>query len=159
MTNNKALDNAFMKFTFKLGDETVHANLSQDLKIDISSPEVIAQQLRDNAELCTYWGSVAERALVLYQDAQTSFDMWYAGKYKETKIKLIEEFGKSSLTESQIKYEIMLVYGEDYKRNLTEVRKAEFRKRVLSVAKIGFERKQEALVNLLSFYKKEKERA
>ncbi len=152
------LDSMFMKFTFTIGNETVHANLSEALKIDISSPEVIAEQLRDNAELCTYWGTVAEHAMALYQTAQLDFDMWYAERYKETKIRLIEEFGKSGLTEGQIKNEIMLTYGEDYKRNINNVRKAEFRKRVLSVAKTGFDKKQEALVNLLSFYKKEKER-
>jgi hypothetical protein len=41
-----------------------------------------------NAELCTYWGTVAEHAIVLYQNAQMDFDMWYAEKYKETKSKI-----------------------------------------------------------------------
>lgn len=151
------MSESFLTFTFKIGDEVIQGDLGKELKIDASSPDVLAQQLEENPARAFYWGSVAETAELLAQAEQISFDLWYAPIYKQVKEELIEQFGKSGLTESQIKYEILNRYEDEYKHRLNSLNKAKYRKKVLSLARHHYSEKHDALINLLSFYKKQKD--
>ena len=148
------MSEAFMTFTFKIGDEVIQGDLGKELRIDSSSPDNLAAQLEENPERGFYWGSVQETAELLAQDETLSFDLWYAPIYKQVKEELVEQHGKSGLTESQIKYEIINRFTDDYKTRMKQLNKARYRKRVLSLARHGFNERHDALINLLSFYKK-----
>jgi hypothetical protein len=143
----------FMSFTFTIADKVIRGDLGKELAIDTSSPEKIAEQLTDNSSLTFYWGSVAESAAVLSQKAEMEYELWWAPKYQQIKDELIDKYGKSALTETQIKSEIMIRYPEEYKTYSTEKMKANYRYKVLSSARAAFSHRHDALINLLAFYK------
>lgn len=148
----------FMTVSVSLGENNINADMGKELAIDTSSPDAIATQLEDNPELYFYWGSLYETANVLYEKANMEFDMWYAPIYQEVKTELIATFGKSGLTENQVKNEIISRYAEEHLAKSTALKKADYRRRILALAKNAFDKRQDSLVNLLAYHKKRLEK-
>ncbi len=149
------MDERLMKFSFTLGkDRKVEADLSRDLEIDTSSPEVIAQQLDKSPSIVYYWGSAYELAVVMETNSKHAFEKWYASVYEDVKKALIAEYGKTATTEGAIKNAIMNKYPEKMDEWHKEMTSSKYRKSMLGLAKEAFSRKHDALVNLLAYYRR-----
>jgi hypothetical protein len=144
-----------MNIKFQLGEgHEISANLDKELLIDTSSPETIANQLQDSPSTMFYWGSAAETATVLHSKVQSEYDKWYSSVYSVVKDQMIEKYGKTATTESTVKYEIIKQYPEKIAEWDKTLALSKYRKVMLNLAKDCFSKKNDNLVNLLSYYKK-----
>ena len=153
------MDKKFMNIHFDLGKAgEISANMDEELNIDTSSPEVIANQLDKSAAIMYYWGSISETAVKLDAKVKTEYDKWWAGVYTEVKADLLDKLGKTSTTESSIKNEVIRRYPDEYEKWAKEIANSKYRKNRLNWAKECFSKKNDNLGYLLAYHRRLAER-
>jgi len=142
-----------MSFEFDLEGQVVKGDMNKALAIDTSSPEVIAKQLEQTPKILYYFGSAAEKALVMDNALKLEYKVWWAKVSNPCKKAVSEEFGKSSLSEKAILNEVILQHEEAYVEWQEKLEKSRHQKDTLLLAQDSWVKKHESLINLLSLHK------
>jgi hypothetical protein len=143
-----------MQLKFALGEIEVDVDLAQELLIDTSSPEVIAEQLKEAPAIMFYWGGLAEKAAVMDAKVRSQHEKWLASVYDEIKDGIIERYGKTGATETAIKNEIRKQFPAESSDWNKKVEESRYRKNMLNWARDCFAKKNDNLVNLLAYYRR-----
>jgi hypothetical protein len=142
----------FMHIKVKVGGGTVTGDLSRDLRIP-EDPEELAREIAKYPSQFCYWSAVAEVAKRELEKNKNQFELWYAEKYLVCKKEMVEEFGKSYVTDTMVKARVYEKFGEEFKEYQDAVSKAEYRKAILVVAANAFKEKGSSMINMLSWKK------
>jgi len=146
-----------LKFQITIGNDKIIFDLSKELAVS-GDPNDIADRLKEHAATYAYYSIKSEEASLLEQKLQHEFDVWLAELYEATKTALLEQYGKSQVTERFINNKIMAEHKDEYQDKRMELLQASFRKRKLAVAQKAVDKHGISLVNLLSYHKKELEK-
>lgn len=145
----------WMQVKLKVGSRVVSGDLAEDLAIP-SDPEDLLEALSKSPSMYFYWSTATEVAKADVERAKRRFEMWYADKYKEARKELIEEIGKSYLTDTLIKSRIFETDGETYEELQDAIITAEYKKGVLAFASKAFLERGNSMINILSWRKQDR---
>jgi hypothetical protein len=134
----------------------VSGDLSEDLAIP-EDPEELIDALSKSPSMYFYWSTATEVARAEVEKAKRRFEMWYAAKYKEARAELLQEIGKSYITDTMIKGYVFENYGEEYEQLQDAIIEADYKKGTLSWASKAFLERGNSMINILSWRKKDRE--
>ena len=134
----------------------IKVDMNSTLAIDDSSPDALADQLRENPKYMFYWGSLCEYATKRHKEIENEFKVWYADRYREAKEELLDNGGvtKSKLTESMVQNVVINNNKEEWNKYQKSLNKWSYRMGILSHAAKAYKAKGDSLINLLSYHKK-----
>jgi len=136
----------------KIGKQWLTGNFSEDLAIP-DDPESLVQEIQRQPAMYYYWSSMAEVARGQHERAKGEFERWYADKYSEARKLVVEEIGKSYVTDTLIKAKVFELWGPEYDERYETVLSAEYFKNTMNIAAKSFLEKSSSMINILSWRK------
>lgn len=146
----------WMNIHLKVGKRVVEGDLAEGLAVP-EDPEDLLKALARNPSEYFYWSTAAEVGRGEMEKAKRRYEMWYAKKYMEARKALMEEVGKSYITDTMIKGYIFENYPEEYEEYQDAILEAEYKKGTLDKASKAYYERGNALINILSWRKKDRE--
>jgi hypothetical protein len=148
------VDDRLMHIDVELGNVKVSEDLGKLLDIDTSSPEAIAQQIKDSPSTMFYWGSMYELAVVIDSKLKVQYKEWHAPIYNAVKQELIDKYGKTATTETAVQNEIVTQHKDKWSEWQRELALSKQRVERLKLAKDCFATKDNDMVTLLAYYRR-----
>lgn len=143
-----------MHLSLNVGTTHVTGDLAKDLEIP-EDPESLIEEIRKYPSMYCYWSTMAEVAKKEIEVTKNQYEVWHAERYLDVKRELMDEFGRSAVTESMVKARMLESYSEEIAQFEKAISDAEYRRSVLAIAANAFKEKGQAMINILSYKKQQ----